>query len=193
VVRRGCQICRHPKRIEIEQHILERRLSMQSIAEEYDTTKTCVFAHSHYHMAPDAAGHSQHLVKADAMVRRLLKYSRETEKIFKQAKDIRDPEIALQAIQRIEAQIKLQAQLLGELKNASSVTLNILALPAWKQLQTILTTTLRNYPDALEAVVAALKAAIGSVPGLVPAPSRSLGAPTINVDGVETVVDVEAN
>lgn len=192
MVARRCQVCRSPKRVEIDALILEGKLSLQSIGEQFEFPKTAIWAHKTYHMKPEADVR-EHLAHADHLVKRLIRYSKETEKIFKAVRDIKDYDLALQAIARIEHQILLQAKLLGELRNATTININILELPAWRQLQSILTDVLKEYPEALAAVATALRDHLGSVPGFVPAPSRSLAAPTLTVDGVETVIDVETN
>jgi len=184
MVARRCQVCRSQKRVEIDQLILEGKLSLQSIGEQFEFPKTAIWAHKTYHMTPETDV-KEHLAHVDHLVKRLIRYSRETEKIFKAVRDIKDYDRALQAIARIEHQILLQAKLLGELRNVTTININILELPAWKQLQAILTDTLREYPDALAAVATALQEHLGSVPGFVPPASRSLAPPTLTVDGVE--------
>ena len=63
-------------------------------------------------------------------------------------------ETMLRSVDRIQRQIELQARLLGELQQGQSV--NLVVMPEWHQMRTVLVKAVEPYPEAKEAVVRAL-------------------------------------
>ena len=76
--------------------------------------------------------------------------------ILKDARDARDGDLALKAIDRIQRQIELQAKLLGDLDERPVV--NVLAAPEWLTVRTALLSALAAYPEARIAVAERLVA-----------------------------------
>jgi hypothetical protein len=74
--------------------------------------------------------------------------------ILKEARDERNGELALKAVDRIQRQLELQAKLLGELQQEG--TINVTVSPEWLTLRAVLTQALQPYPDAARAVSKAL-------------------------------------
>jgi len=99
------------------------------------------------------------VAQADGLLDRLLALSRETAEILEEARQAKHHELALKSIGRIERQIELQARLLGELKDGQPV--NVLILPEWSRVRSVLIEALKPYPDARAAVSTALLAVEG--------------------------------
>jgi hypothetical protein len=65
----------------------------------------------------------------------------------------------LQAIDRIQKQIELQAKLIDLLKDGTTV--NVVMAPQWVEIRSVLLTALAPYPEARTAVAARLVAIDG--------------------------------
>lgn len=102
------------------------------------------------------AQEAKEVSQADSLLDRLLTLSQETAAILKEARagEEKDNELALKAIARAEKQIELQARLLGELKETATV--NVLVMPEWYHVRTLLLEALTPYPQARVAVALAL-------------------------------------
>ena len=74
--------------------------------------------------------------------------------ILKAARDNKDHDLALRAIDRVHKQIELQAKLLGDLDERPQVHLHL--SPAWIEVRTVIISALSSYPEARAAVAAAL-------------------------------------
>jgi hypothetical protein len=107
-------------------------------------------------------------VRADDLVARLRELDVETAAILREARtgklarttrdgdtvEVHDPDIAIRALARIEKQIELRAELLGELNRNPQI--NITTAPQWVQLQALILTTLDPFPEAKAALAAAM-------------------------------------
>ena len=96
------------------------------------------------------------ITQADSLLDRLLALSQETLAILQEAREgsIKDNMLALKAIARSEKQLELQARILGELQDVSSV--NVVISPEWQGLRATILQALRPYPEARSAVAKAL-------------------------------------
>ena len=146
---RHCTICAHPDREAIDKALLEGKLSNRRIAAQCAVTENALRRHV-------AAGHlPQHLAKAqqagevakaDTLLARLKALNAETRDILSEARAGQDNELALKAIARCEKQLELEARLLGELHEQT--TINVLLSTEWLTLQTTILATLEPYPEA---------------------------------------------
>jgi len=90
------------------------------------------------------------------VVAQLARVNAESLAILSEARERDDAHLALKAIDRIQRQIEMQAKLLGELQDASTV--NILISPEWQRVQAVIVEALRPFPDARAAVAHRLTA-----------------------------------
>ena len=75
--------------------------------------------------------------------------------VLRQAREDRNPAVLLRAVDRIARQIELQAKLLGQIQEGTTV--NVAILPEWHALRSLVLDALAPYPDARRAVVEALQ------------------------------------
>ena len=74
--------------------------------------------------------------------------------VLKEARDAKDHDIALKAIDRVQRQIELQAKLLGELQQEG--TTNIMVNAEWIEVRALLMHALGDFPEARASVAAVL-------------------------------------
>ncbi len=75
--------------------------------------------------------------------------------ILEEARNAREPDLALKAVDRIHKQIELQAKLLGELDERPHV--NLYLSPEWLELRATIVMALSPYSEARDAVLRALE------------------------------------
>src|SRR6202142_3468344 len=114
---RVCTICGHPERSDINEALL-RSDSLRNIAERYGTSVTALHRHKAEHLpahlvkAKDAA----EVLDADRLIEHLESLRRETLDVLAAAKISGDSQTMLKAIARAEAQLRLGAEMLGQLR-----------------------------------------------------------------------------
>ena len=126
---RTCLVCCSPQRLEIDAALLSGT-SYRSIAKRFTTPPSSVFRHKQDHLstalvkAKDAA----EVLSADRLIEHLQSLREETLDVLEVAKQSQDSPMRLRAIARAEAQLRLAAELLGELdqmRNSAGVTIVI--------------------------------------------------------------------
>ncbi len=158
---RSCTVCAHPQRDAIDRALVGGA-SNRSAASLYDVSEAAVRRHKVNHLpAKLALAHQEEDVREALDVVRQLKAINATSlHILKEARDQGKLSTALQAIDRIQRQIELQAKLLGELDERPVVNLNL--SPEWLELRAVIVGALEPHPEALSAVVGALERAEGA-------------------------------
>ena len=153
---RVCTVCTHLERENIDAALLSGE-SYRHIAARFDTSTSSLQRHKdhipqHLAKATDAA----EVVQADGLLDRLQSLNTETMQILREARSSRHPdnELALKAISRAEKQLELQARLLGELNEGTTV--NVLVNPEWLALRAVIVRAVAPYPEAAQAVERAL-------------------------------------
>lgn len=154
---RQCTVCTHLESGVINTALLNNE-PLRDIARRWRVSKDAVARHKEHlpaHLAK--AEEAKEVAQADSLLDRLLDLSKETAAILKEARqgDEKDNELALKAIARAEKQIELQARLLGELKDTTTV--NVLVLPEWQAMRTAIISALIPFPEARIAVAEALQ------------------------------------
>lgn len=156
---RHCSICNHPDREAINTALIENK-TFRYVAKRYQVSTTALHRHKSEHLpgvivkAKEAAESTL----ADNLLDRLMDLNKTTMLILGEARQSKDNELALRAIQRAEKQLELQARLLGELNEAPTVNV-LVTNPEWIQMRTAILRALKPYPEAQDAVVQALKGA----------------------------------
>ena len=151
---RTCTICNHAQRDAIDLSLLEGQ-PLRNIAERFTVSATAL--HRHKDHLPGTLIKAQE--KAEALqtldvLKQLRAINGASLNILKEARDKKDGNLALKAVDRIQRQIELQAKLLGELQNGPVV--NISVSPEWLSLRIAITSALQPYPEAAQAVARAL-------------------------------------
>ena len=153
---RRCTICDHPDRNAIDAALVTNG-PLRGIARTFALSEDALFRHRSDHLPSHLAKakEAEETTHADSLLGQLLSLNRETFAILKEARDGEDNELALKAIARAEKQIELQAKLLGELQEGTTV--NILILPEWARLRSAVIHALTPFPEARMAVLNALQ------------------------------------
>lgn len=112
-----CSICRHEKRSEIDAELIGSG-PLRPIADRYGLSKSSLIRHRGSCISAQLAKAKelQQSQGASDLVQRLREIHAETGAILARAKKAKDWATALRAITRLERQIELEAELLGELE-----------------------------------------------------------------------------
>jgi hypothetical protein len=113
---RTCLVCHSPKRNEIDAALLSGT-SYRSIARHFNAPPDSVFRHKRDHLSPALvrAKDAAEILDADRLIEHLQSLRQETLDVLAAAKQSRDSQMMLKAIARAEAQLRLAAELLGQL------------------------------------------------------------------------------
>jgi hypothetical protein len=157
---RPCSVCTSPKHAEIDRALLAGELSNRRIATQFGVTESAIRAHKASHLKVRMLKVAERREAADIrtaidVVAQLRAINGASLTILKEARDARDGDLALRAVDRIQKQIELQAKLIGELQQEG--TTNITISTEWVQVRTVLMGALKPYPDAAQAVAVGLQ------------------------------------
>lgn len=155
---RVCTICTHPKRVAIDRALLQGD-PFRNIAERFGTSTTSLTRHKADHLSERMAKAVTRSAEADVrtaidVAGQLKAINSATLSVLKDARSAGDGLLSLQAIDRVQKQIELQAKLIDLINDGDTV--NIIIAPQWIELRTVLLTALQGHPDALLAVSGAL-------------------------------------
>lgn len=152
---RTCSICSHEQRAEIDAELIAET-PLRNIAERFGTSSTTLHRHRQEHLPSKMvkAKEAEEEVEATDLLSRLRALNEETRDVLRAAKKSDAHGLRLQAIQRLERQLELEARLLGELIDQQTV--NVILSPEWLVVRTALLQALSGYPEARQAVSGAL-------------------------------------
>lgn len=159
---RVCTVCTHPKRDEIDLALLEGQ-ALRNIAERYGLSATALHRHKDHLPGRLAEAHEAHeAVSAGTLLDRLRTLNDETRAILKETRKVKNHDLSLKALARLEKQLELEGKLLGELKEGATMTVNVYSTPEWLSLRAVIITALIPYPEAARAVTRALASGEGT-------------------------------
>jgi len=117
-----CKICRHEKRQEIDQALLEGT-PFRNIAARFGTSTSALVRHKKTDIPGTLvkAKQAEEIQDADSLFGRLRSLSNEARGILKEARASKDHAIALNAIGRAEKLLELEARLLSNLNESARV------------------------------------------------------------------------
>jgi len=152
---RRCTICDHPQREAIDQALVARE-AFRNIAQRFAASPDAVYRHKQDHLPQHLcqAKAAQEVTQADGLLAKVEALAADATRIQATAAADGDLRTALQGIRELVRIIELQARLLGELKD--STTVNVLVLPQWQSLRTTILVALAPYPEARAVVATAL-------------------------------------
>jgi len=152
---RSCTVCCHDQRGAIEQEIAATT-SAQKISALFRVSPDAVQRHKAEHLPKTLtdARKADDDERALDVVKQLRVINGVSLQILNEARQGKDPQTALKAVDRIHRQIELQAKLLGQLDDRPQV--NVLMAPEWLQVRSALLMALAPHPEARRAVTAAL-------------------------------------
>ncbi len=154
---RACTVCTSPERAAIDVAIVGSE-SNRVVARKFGPSRAAVQRHAAAHI-PEVLSKARDVrdrVTGDGLLDRLEDLTVETREILSAARDGQEHEVALKAINRLERQLELQARLLGELRDGATV--NLVLSPEWSRVRAALLSALQSFPEARQAVAAALGA-----------------------------------
>jgi len=156
-VPRACTVCAHPDRDAIDRAIVAGQ-GAPEIAALYRVSSDAVLRHKGGHIRPLVLQAQRNADESRALdiIAQLKVINHTSLAVLKEAREARDGELALKAVDRIHKQIELQAKLLGELDERPVV--NLLIAPEWLALRGRLLAALAPYPAARLALAEALHA-----------------------------------
>ena len=130
---RVCTICGHPERSDINEALL-RSDSLRNIAERFGTSVTALHRHKTEHLPVHLvkATAAAEILDADRLIEHLESLRRETLDILAAAKISGDSQMMLKAIARAESQLRLGAEMLGQLR--TKVDLNVRVIRCYADL-----------------------------------------------------------
>lgn len=148
---RTCTVCTHSDRAAIDSALLAGT-ALRDIARRHAVSKDALFRHRDTHLPAvmvQAAAETDVRHALD-VVAQLKAINAAAMTVLRDARNVKDGDLALKAIDRIYRQIELQAKLLGELDERP--TINVLVSPEWLQVRAVLLEALAPYPEAVAAV-----------------------------------------
>jgi len=156
---RVCSICVHPKRKDIDKALTERSASNRRIAAQYGVNESAIRGHKTNHLKDRLLKAAERDEQADIrnaldVVGQLRAINGASLTILKEARETRDGDLALKAIDRIQRQIELQAKLIGELSDGNTV--NVVVSADWIEIRSTILAALQPFPAAAHAVAGRL-------------------------------------
>ncbi len=154
---RSCTVCCHDQRGAIEQEIAATT-SARKISALFRVSPDAVQRHKAEHLPKTLtdARKADDDERALDVVKQLRVINGVSLQILNEARQGKDPQTALKAVDRIHRQIELQAKLLGQLDDRPQV--NVVVSPEWAAIRATVLVALRPYPEARVAVVERLAA-----------------------------------
>jgi hypothetical protein len=156
---RTCTVCTHSKRAEIDKALLSGD-AFRNIAERFSVSLGALTRHKEAHLSQRMAEVAARNAEADIrtaidVVAQLKAINGASLSILEDARAAKDGTLALQAIDRIQKQIELQARLIDLIRDGD--TINVVISPQWMEIRTVILTALQPYPDADRAVANGLQ------------------------------------
>ena len=148
---RTCTVCNH-KDIEEINKLLLCSGSYRDIARQFGLSKDALARHKEGHI-PEVLSKSndiKEIVNADSLLLKLQEEAVFVRDMRDSAKKGGDIELALKAVDRALKCIDLYAKVSGLIQEQPTVNITLNA--EWIELKALIVTTLKPYPDALEAV-----------------------------------------
>lgn len=160
---RKCTVCSHPDHEAIDEAIV-RGETYRTLSNRFDVSTQALQRHrSHVSTAIATAHEAGEVAEADRLlgiVHDLLKAAMET---IAQAETEGDLRIKLAAIRESRDTAKVLLEVAGKL--STQPTINIIQSPEWIEFQSLILVAVHPYPDARQAIVAALREADAATVG----------------------------
>ncbi len=155
---RTCSICTHDQRQAIDAALLAGE-TFRHIASRFGTSTTALQRHKAEHLSERMAKVAERHAEADVrtaidVVTQLRAINAAAISVLRDARDAGDGALTLQATDRILKQIELQARLIDLIQDGTTV--NVVVSPQWVELRTLIVAALAEYPEARQAVAAAI-------------------------------------
>jgi hypothetical protein len=150
-------VCSHPDLKEIDRGLVSRQ-SYRVIARQFSIGKDSLRRHAQQHLpATLAKGHeASEVARADDLIEKIKGLQERTTRLLDKAERSGKWHSAFVGVGQYRQNLELLARLLGELKEAAAVQVNLHETPEWIQLRTLLLLALDRFPEAKAAVIEAM-------------------------------------
>jgi hypothetical protein len=157
-VTRICTVCVHRRRREIDRALVRGEASNRRIASQYGVSEIAVRRHKAAHLPRRLAQaqEAEDIAEADSLLEQVSSLHRRTLAILGLAEVEGEHKLALAAIREARSNLELLGKLMGELSEQQNTTINVLVLPEWVTVRSVLMRALAPYGEARLAVSAAL-------------------------------------
>lgn len=155
---RVCTVCAHPERPAIDEAVVSGE-SLRGIALRIGGVDRDAIRRHKAHLSPALARIAVEREEAGARsaAARLEDLYGRAEAVLTAAEQSGQASVSLQAVRELRQVTELMAKITGELDERPQVQiLNLATSPEWVRLRSVLMTTLRPYPQALQAVASEL-------------------------------------
>ncbi len=158
---RQCLVCQHEQKAAIDRELAAGK-SLRDLSALFRVSEDSLARHRDAHISPVVvrAQEAEDITRGLDVVKQLKAINGVTMQILHEARQQKNPDVALRAVDRIQKQLELQAKLLGDLDERPVVSVVVSA--EWLQLRGLIIATLGSYPEAKQAVVLALSASGGA-------------------------------
>ena len=153
---RKCTICTHPEREAIDRAIVDS-VPLRHIASQFGVGYKAVDRHKSHLPAEIAKAHeAEKVFGREALAARIVRLVEHTEATLKMT-DAPEASIADRCVaaREVRGNLTLIAKIAGEIQTAPTV--NIVQMPEWIEIQTVILHALAPYPEARIAVADALE------------------------------------
>jgi len=161
IMARQCLVCQHEQKAAIDRELAAGK-SLRDLSALFRVSEDSLARHRDAHISPVVvrAQEAEDITRGLDVVKQLKAINGVTMQILHEARQQKNPDVALRAVDRIQKQLELQAKLLGDLDERPVVSVVVSA--EWLQLRGLIIATLGSYPEAKQAVVLALSASGGA-------------------------------
>jgi hypothetical protein len=152
-----CTVCDHPERGKIDRTLARLQAPIRDVARRYSLDKSAVHRHSVNHLprALAKATEAAAVANGDRLLGEVDSLLERTRALLDDAEEEGDRGHFLKGVREARGCIELLAKLTGQLNEAPQV--NILTHPDWVTLRATMLGALQDHPDALAAVVEAVR------------------------------------
>ena len=150
---RTCTICKHDRRLEIDQALVDR-VAFRDIAVQYGTTKSSLARHKDAHLPVQLAKAKQvkEVASAGTLLERIWALEQKSCEILKTAERTGALRVALMAIRETRSILELLARIDAERETKS----NIVSSAEWIQLRETVLSALEPHPEIRDQVAEAI-------------------------------------
>lgn len=158
---RDCTVCIHPKKDEINRVLLERSATYRIMADRYGLSQTALKRHKKGHLPVHVAKahEAAEVAIADDLLQQIKALRNRSIAILQKAESAGDYRTALMGVREARGCIETLMEVEGELDRRGVV--NVTLSPQWVELRTLIIESLKDHPDARQAVAGALQSIEG--------------------------------
>lgn len=158
---RDCTVCTHEQRSEIDRVLVARSATYRTMADRYGLSQTALKRHKKDHLPVHVAKAQEaaEVAIADDLLQQIKALRNRAISILQKAESAGDYRTALMGIREARGCVETLMEVEGELDRRGVV--NIVLSPQWVELRAVIIESLKEHPDARQAVAGALQSIEG--------------------------------